>query len=261
VDSAPTGETLTFLTLPQVTEWWLTKAFPFQKLAMQSVGLAVRKTTGIPLDKGYKELRALFEKLKFIHNVLTNSNISSIRLVMNPEKMVIQEARRAYTYLQLYGYGIDSVMVNRILPDDAAKESVWQKYIESQSKYMEEIKTSFSPLPILKVPHLKQEVFGIELLREIGAMLYIDKDPADIFYKEQTYHVTAEEDCYYLHIRLPFVEDEKFSLKQYGDQIVIQIQNQRRNYLLPKFLTYYRLTETQLKNGWLRIKFEGMEGD
>lgn len=259
VDSAPTGETLTFLTLPHVTEWWLTKAFPFQKLAMQSVGMAVRKTTGIPLDKGYKELRALFEKLKFIHNVLTDSNISSIRLVMNPEKMVIREARRAYTYLQLYGYGIDAVLVNRILPDEAGRESIWQKYIESQSKYMEEIKTSFSPLPILKVPHLKQEVFGIELLRDIGSVLYKDKDPAAVFYKEQAYHVTAEENCYFLHIRLPFVEDEKFYLKQYGDQIVIQIKNQRRNYLLPKFLTYYKLTETRLKNGWLRIKFEAVE--
>ncbi len=260
VDSAPTGETLTFLTLPQATEWWLTKAIPFQKLAMQSVGMAVRKTTGIPLDKGYKELRSLFEKLKLIHSVLTNPEISSIRLVMNPEKMVIQEARRAYTYLQLYGYGIDAVLVNRILPE-SEQDSVWQKYVESQSKYMKEIELSFSPLPIFKVPHMRQEVFGMPLLKEIGSNLYKGRDPRDVFYKEQTYHVTAEEGCYYLHIKLPFVDDEKFSLKQAGDQLIIQIQNQRRNYLLPKFLTYYELTEFHLKDGWLRIQFESIEGD
>jgi len=115
VDSAPTGETLTLLTLPQATQWWMSRAFPFQKTAIKTAGFALRKTTGIPLDKGYDELNRLFEKLKSIQDVLGNSDISSVRLVMNPEKMVIEEAKRAYTYLQLYGYGVDAVVVNRVL--------------------------------------------------------------------------------------------------------------------------------------------------
>lgn len=259
VDSAPTGETLTFLTLPQATEWWLTKAFPFQKLAFQTVGYAVRKTTGIPLDKGYMELRTLFEKLRAIHAALSNPDISSVRLVMNPEKMVVQEARRAYTYLQLYGYGVDSVIVNRILPPEAASDPGWQKYLEAQAGYLEEIESSFTPLPILRVPHMRREVFGLPLLSEIGRGLYEDRDPASIFYKEPTYRVTAEGGIYFLDIRLPFVKEKNFTVNQFGDQLVIQIQNQRRNYLLPTFLTYYRLAASTLKNGWLRVRFEPAE--
>jgi arsenite-transporting ATPase len=256
VDSAPTGETLTFLTLPQATEWWLTKAFPFQKLAFQTVGFAVRKTTGVPLDKGYMELRTLFEKLQKIQSVLSNPDISSVRLVMNPEKMVVQEARRAYTYLQLYGYGVDSVIVNRILPTEAGKDPGWKKYLESQAHYLKEIEASFSPLPIYRVPHMRQEVFGLPLLNQIGSGIYGKRDPAEIFYHEPTYKVTTDKGIYFLDIRLPFLGEKDFTINQFGDQLVIQVQNQRRNYLLPNFLMYYTLTDSAMKDGWLHIRFE-----
>ena len=263
IDSAPTGETLTFLTLPQATEWWLTKAFPFQKLAMQTVGKAVRKTTGIPLDKGYLELKNLFEKLQAIHKVLSDPEISSIRLVMNPERMVIQEARRAYTYLQLYGYGVDAVIVNRVLPDSAGDDTGWAHYLEAQRGYLTEIDSSFSPLPILHVPHLRREVFGLALLEEIATGLYAERDPAGFFYREPTYRVTMEDDRYLLEIRLPFLEADAVQARQYGDQLVFQVANQRRNYLLPKFLAYYRVAETRFEAGWLRVSFArepGREG-
>ncbi len=261
IDSAPTGETLTFLTLPQVTEWWLTKAFPFQKLAFQSIGFAVRKTTGIPLDKGYLELRALFEKLQTIHAILSDPSISSVRLVMNPEKMVIREARRAYTYLQLYGYGVDSVIINRILPEEAGNESGWEKYLQDQQKYLKEIEASFSPLPLLRVPHLQREVFGISLLEQIGKGLYGEKDPTEIFYHEPTYRVVADGEDFVLEIRLPFLEEEHFTVEQFGDQLVIQIKNQRRNYLLPQFLTYYQKADSRLEEGWLKIRFRAKEDE
>jgi len=252
VDSAPTGETLTFLTLPQITEWWLTKAFPFQKLAVQTVGFAVRKTTGVPLDKGYMELKRLFEKLDVIQKVLSDPAITSVRLVMNPEKMVIEEARRAYTYLQLYGYGVDSVIVNRILPENSG----WQKYIEAQKKYLYEIDTSFSPLPILKIMHLQEEVFGIDLLKSVAQDLYGEMDPTKIFYTEKTYKVTPQKKDYLLEIRLPFLEEKDFNVNRFGDQLVIQVKNQRRNYLLPQFLSYYKISDSVFENGWLRVNFK-----
>ncbi len=256
VDSAPTGETLTFLTLPQVTEWWITKAFPFQKLAIKGLGFAVRTATGIPLDKGYNELKQLFENLKEVHEILSDPEISSVRLVMNPEKMVVKEARRAYTYLQLYGYGVDSVIVNRILPEPKRKDSEWKKYLASQSEHLTEIENSFSPLPILRVPHMREEVFGIPLLRKIGQGLYGDKDPTGVFYQEPTYKVSSDDGVYFLDIKLPFTEEKEFTARRFGDQLVIQIANQRRNYLLPQFLGYYTLTETTFEDGWLRVRFE-----
>jgi len=257
VDSAPTGETLTLLTLPQVTQWWLAKAFPFQKFAFKSVGFGIRKTTGIPLDKGYEELEVIFEKLERIQEVLATPETTSIRLVMNPEKMVIEEARRAYTYLQLYGYAVDSVIVNRVLPEDQVPDnSFFDEYVASQREYLAEIERSFSPLPILEVPHLGTEVFGPERLERIAEALYGDTDPTQILHDEPTFRVREEENAYVLDIRLPFVEDEEINIRHRGDQLVVQIANQRRNYILPNFLSYFTLTEHVLADGWLHVRFE-----
>lgn len=256
VDSAPTGETLTLLTLPQVTQWWLAKAFPFQKLAVKSLGFGVRKTTGIPLDKGYEELEVIFEKLERIRDVLATPETTSIRLVMNPEKMVIEEARRAYTYLQLYGYAVDSVIVNRVLPEDQVPEnSFFEGYVRSQREYLKEIENSFGPLPILQVPHLGEEVFGAERLSRVADAMYADDDPTAVLYDEPTFKVEEEGENYILQLRLPFIEDEDVSVRQAGDQLVVQIANQRRNYLLPNFLSYYTLSEHALRDGWLRVVF------
>ncbi len=260
VDSAPTGETLTLLTLPQVTQWWLAKAFPFQKFAFKSFGFGVRKTTGIPLDKGYEELEVIFEKLERIQKVLATSSTTSIRLVMNPEKMVIEEARRAYTYLQLYGYAVDSVIVNRVLPEDQVPEnSFFEGYVTSQRKYLEQIRQSFSPLPILQVPHLGEEVFGAERLERIAASMYEDRDPTSVLYDEPTFQVREDEDGYVMEIRLPFVEDESVDVRHRGDQLVVQVANQRRNYILPNFLSYFAVTKHALEDGWLHVHFESEE--
>ncbi len=254
VDSAPTGETLTLLTLPQVTQWWLAHAFPFQQAAVKTIGYAVRKTTGIPLDKGYEELNELFGKLEVIQKVLSDPSVSSVRLVANPEKMVIEETRRAHTYLQLYGYGIDAVIVNRVLPAEGTGRAL-KKYVEAQTRYLAEIEATFAPLPILKVPHMGEEVFGTDLLRRTGEALYAGHDPTDVLYAEPTYRVTAEGEAYLLEIRLPLVGEHDVTARRFGDQLVIQVQNQRRNYLLPRFLSYYTLTESRIADGWLRVRF------
>lgn len=254
VDSAPTGETLTLLTLPQVTEWWVGKAFPFQKTAIKTAGFALRKTTGIPLDKGYEELQKLFDKLKAIQDVLSNADVSSVRLVANPEKMVIEEARRAYTYLQLYGYGVDAVVVNRVLPREGVGEAL-AAYVEAQARHLTEIDESFAPLPILHVPHSGREVFGLDLLREVGERIYGDRDPTGLFHSGQTYRVQPEGDEYVVDIRLPFATEADVEARHAGDRLVVQVHNQRRSWLLPKFLAYYTLKETRAGNGWLRARF------
>jgi arsenite-transporting ATPase len=256
VDSAPTGETLTLLTLPQVTQWWLAKAFPFQKFAFKSVGFGVRKATGIPLDKGYEELEVIFEKLERIQKVLATPETTSIRLVMNPEKMVIEEARRAYTYLQLYGYGVDSVVVNRVLPEDQVPEnSFFEGYVASQREYLQEIENSFAPLPILQVPHLGTEVFGAERLDRIADAMYDGDDPTSVLHDEPTFKVEEDGEAYVMAVRLPFVTDEAVEVRHRGDQLVVQVANQRRNYLLPQFLSYFVLDDHRVVDDWLRIRF------
>ena len=254
LDAAPTGETLTLLTLPQVTQWWLQKAFPLQKTAIKTVGFAVRKTTGIPLDRGYEELDALFGKLGEVQAVLQDPSVTSARLVMNPERMVIQEAKRAYTYLQLYGYGVDAAVVNRVVPDDEG--GVMEKYVEAQAGYLAEIEETFAPLPVLRVPHLGQEVFGLELLEQIGAGLYDTRDPAAVYHAEPSYKVENEGDAYTVSLKVPYADDAEVEAEQFGDDLVVQVRNQRRNVTLPAFLAYYRLAHAGVEGGWLRARFE-----
>ena len=254
LDAAPTGETLTLLTLPQVTQWWLQKAFPLQKTAIKTVGFAVRKTTGIPLDRGYAELDALFGKLGEVQAVLQDPEVTSARLVMNPERMVIQEAKRAYTYLQLYGYGVDAAVVNRVVPDDEG--GVMEKYVAAQAGYLAEIEETFAPLPVLRVPHLGQEVFGLELLEQIGAGLYDARDPAAVYHSEPSYKVENEGDAYTVSLKVPYADDAEVEAEQFGDDLVVQVRNQRRNVTLPAFLAYYRLTSAGVDGGWLRARFE-----
>jgi arsenite-transporting ATPase len=257
VDSAPTGETLTFLTLPQATEWWLTRAFPFQKAAMHAVGLAVRKTTGIPLDRGYDELRHLFGRLRVIHEVMADPSVTSVRLVLNPERMVIREARRAYTYLQLYGYGVDAVIANRVMPDST--DPGWKAYLAAQATYMEEIEGSFAPLPILYVPHQRQEVFGLPALRAIAAALYADRLPEAVFHDEPAFRVDHDRDRYVVSIRVPLADPKDVSVSCRSDRLVLQVAGQRRHFLLPRFLGYYRFEDWKMDGDWIRATFMAPE--
>jgi len=254
VDSAPTGETLTLLSLPQITQWWLMQAFPFQRFAVRTVGRAARMVTGVPFDKGYEELEAIFDKLKRIQDVLSDASTSSIRLVTNPERMVIQESRRAFTYLQLYGFTVDAVIVNRIIEEEHAGE-LFKNYVKSQKTYLQEIEDSFSPLPIFRVAHMGKEVFGLDLLNSIGEKTYGKRDPAEVLYKESIYEIDEKDDQYIIKLHLPFIEGEPYTVQQFGDELVLQVKNQRRNFFLPNFLNYYKMTEQNLKDNWLTVTF------
>lgn len=253
IDSAPTGETLTLLSLPQVMQSWMTKAFPGQKFAIKTLGSVVRKTTGVPLDKGYEEIQKLFDKLEVIQKVFLNPDVCSIRIVANPERMVIQEAKRAYTYLQLYGYNVDAVIVNRVLPEELKDNAVFSQYVESQAKYLVEIEESFAPLPIFKVGHLGKEVFGLDLLDEIGDKIYGDEDPAAIFYNEKPFTIEDTKDFFKIKIKVPFIGEDDFSMDKYGDEIILNIGNRRKSIILPRFTNFLKLYSHSYTAPWLTI--------
>lgn len=254
IDSAPTGETLTLLSLPQVTKSWLTKAFPGQRFAVKTLGKVVRKTTGIPVDRGYDEMQQLFDKLETIQKVFLDPAICSIRIVANPERMVVQESKRAYSYLQLYGYNVDAVIVNRILPNVESK--FFAQYISKQEEYLAEIEESFYPLPIFKVPHQGKEVFGVDLLKEIGSTIYKDLSPLDVFYLEKPLEVIDIDNGYQVKLKIPFIEENDFDLKKFGDELIINLQNRRKNVFLPKFANYMKMVNYSYDNPWLTIDLQ-----
>lgn len=255
IDSAPTGETLTLLTLPQVMQSWLTKAFPGQRLIIKAVGKILKGTKGIPLEEGYEELQNLFNKLDEVQKIMLNPQICSIRIVANPERMVIQEAKRAFTYLNLYGYNVDAVIVNRILPEMAGGAgSVFEQYIKSQALYLQDIEESFQPLPIFKVQHQGQEVFGLELLDKIGDSIYGKRDAAEIYHKESPFTVTEYDTYFKVSMFLPFIGDNNFKLKKYGDELVLDLGGRRKSILLPRFANYLTLEGHAFDQSWLHIR-------
>ncbi len=257
VDSAPTGETLKHLTLPQVSQWWVTRGseVTLGSFARKSLGSLVQITTGIPMQKGIDELQTFYAKLQSAQKIMSNPDICTIRLVMNPERMVIQEALRAYTYLQLYGYPVDAAIVNRILPADSS-QAVFGEYLQAQTRYLSEIDQTFAPLPIFRIPHSGREVFGLERLRNVATELYGDHDPRQIFLNEKPYKFVEQQHGYLLMIRLPSLEEGDISIKQHDDELVIQAKNRRHNLFLPKFMAYYKVTNYQMVKGQLLVRFE-----
>lgn len=256
VDSAPTGETLKHLTLPQVSQWWVTRGgVPVRKWARKSLGSMVQMATGVPINKGLEELQNFYAKLQSAQKIMSDNDICTIRLVLNPERMVIQEALRAYTYLHLYGYPVDAAIVNRIFPPESA-EGVFGEYIEAQQHHLQEIQDKFEPLPIFRVPHSGKEVFGLDRLRDIAAALYEDQDPRQIFYQERPYQFVEQQHGYLLMVRLPSLEDADVTVNQREDELIIQAKNRRHNLFLPKFLTYYKVTNSQMMDGRLLVRFE-----
>jgi arsenite-transporting ATPase len=257
IDSAPTGETLTLLTLPQVMQSWLTKAFPGQKLMIKTVGKILNKTKGIPLDKGYDELQNLFGKLELVQKIMLNPEVCSIRIVVNPEHMVIREAKRAYTYLNLYGYNVDAVIINRILPELAGGVgSVFEQYVKSQGKYLADIEESFQPLPIFKVEHQGKEVFGLELLDKIGIAIYGDKSPDDIYHNESPFQVKEYDDYYKISMYLPFIGASEFGLEKFGDELMIAVNGRKKSVLLPRFANFLKLEGHAFEDSWLHVRLK-----
>ena len=257
VDSAPTGETLRLLSLPDVARWWIVKVFPIERKLLKVIRPAVKVVSDMPLpeEETYSAIEDLFEKLNSIHKTFSNPEITSIRLVLNLEKMVIKETQRAYTYLNLYGYNVDTVIVNRAMPKEL-DHPYFREWKVFQENYRKEVRELFSAIPIHEAPLFAKEILGIDALLNFGDMLFSNKDPVDIFYKGKPYEVVKEKGVYNLLLKLPFVGKEEVKLHQVGEELTVQIENQRRNIFLPSFLAKLNVEKANLEGGILKISFE-----
>jgi len=260
VDSAPTGETLRLLSLPDVARWWIVKIFPIERRVVKVIRPAMKVVTDMPLpeEQTYDSIEDLFQKLDSIHKVFSDPEISSIRLVMNLEKMVIKETQRAYTYLHLYGYPVDSVIVNRTMPKEL-EHPYFAEWKKSQQVYRDEMEELFNPLPTFEAPLFSREVLGPKSLEEFAETLFEGRDPTQIFYKGKPYEIVKEAGSYQLLLKLPFVSKEEIKLTQVGDELAIQVENQRRNLFLPGFLAKLSVHKAHMQDGVLRITFNKKE--
>jgi arsenite-transporting ATPase len=261
IDCAPTGETLRLLSFPDSARWWIDKLLPLQRRLSQVLRPVMRPLTGMPVpdQEVFKAVEDLLQQLGKLHAVMSNRELSSVRLVVNPEKMVIRETQRTFTYLNLYGYVTDAVACNRVLPASVG-DGYFARWKEAQEGYLQLIHEAFAPLPILSVPLLKDEITGLKALQEMARHLYGSDDPTRIYYPSVAHEVRAEDGGFVLSMGAPFATKADVSLAQRGDELSVQVGTHRRNVLLPRVLSGLHATGARVDGGRLNIYFPREKG-
>lgn len=258
VDCAPTGETLRLLSYPNLLRWWLEKVFPYERRLLKVVRPVAKVVAGgleLPGDNVLDILASLVRQLEKLQKIIIDPAMTSVRVVVNPEKMVIAEARRAFTYLNLYGFNTDAIIVNRVLPAEAGT-GYWSTWRDIHIKYEEEIRNSFSPLPILRIPMMESEVYGLPMLKRIGEAAFANTDAAAVLYRGKVQEIRKEEDGYVLELVLPFVQKDQLQLSQKGDELTVQAGPYKRKVLLPRTLLGREITGARFTEQKLTIRFE-----
>jgi len=256
VDCAPTGETLKLLSFPDIAGWWVEKMLPIHRRLVGVLRPVVRPFTDLPLpsDEVYAAGEDLFRRLEELHALLASPDVSSVRLVLNAEKMVIKEAQRTFTYLNLYGYATDAVICNRLIPAEV-EDRYFHTWKVTQEQYIHFIQECFSPLPIFSVPLMEQEVVGLKMLEQVAVALYEDRDPTQFFVRGPVQEVVNEDGRYVLTIALPFVTKEELSVARTGDELLVHAGNFKRNIVLPHLLRGLSAEGAKFEGDKLRITF------
>src|SRR3954453_6185055 len=204
VDCAPTGETLRLLSFPDVCTWWLEKVFPWERRLMAAARPFARGLLDIPLptEAVMDDVQRLARNLVEMNTILRDRSTTTIRLVMNPDRMVVREAMRTFTYLNLYGYLTDAVVVNRVFPDEAA-DGYFGAWAETHKRPMELARSAFAPVPILTAPSFEQEVIGPQMLDRLGATIFGELDASAVLFDELTQELTTDNGRAELRLALP----------------------------------------------------------
>ena len=261
VDCAPTGETLRLLSFPDVARWWLDKVFPFERQIMAAARPIVRSVLDVPMPGAavIEDVRGLVGNLIAMNEILRDRERATIRLVMNPDKMVIGEAMRTFTYLNLYGYLTDAVVVNRVFPD-AVEGTYFGAWRERQREHLERVHSAFAPVPVLLAPYFEAEVAGPVMLDRLADELYSEEHaPAAVLHESLSTELTVNERRAQVRLQMPFADRGDVSLKKIGPELVVRVDGQKRTIMLPPALAAWRPTEARLADGALVVTLDEAE--
>jgi arsenite-transporting ATPase len=258
VDCAPTGATLRLLSFPDVLRWFMRRLFHVERAAVRVARPVLKHVIDVPLptDDVYQSLLDLYHRVDGIKELLTDASNCSVRLVCNPEKMAIEETKRAFTHLCLYGLPVDAVIVNRALPPKVS-DPFFAEWKTTQARYLEDIDAAFAPLPILSVPLFAGEIVGFAALRQMADTIYEGSDPAAVLCREPPVSIEEQEDgeTFLLKVRLPFAAKQNIQLLQRGAELTITANGRRRNLLLPHALARLSAKGGRFESGWLQVTF------
>lgn len=258
VDAAPTAETLRLLSLPDVTRWWFERILTLTRgvgRVIRPISKLMRRGDVMPDEAAFGQVEQLFDTLDSVRKLLTDPEMSSIRLVVNPEKMVIKETQRTYTYLNLYGYATDAILCNRIIPPEVT-DPYFDVAKTKQQENLSFIGEAFGELPLFKAPMFGQEVGGLETLRKLATVLYGDKNPADKMFDGRTHTIESKGDGnFVLSVPLPFANKDDMDLYRSRDELTLRVGPYRRNIVLPYALWDLEIGDAKFEQSTLRIQF------
>ena len=256
LDCAPTAESMRFVSMPTTLDWYMKHIFPFQRTVLKAVRPLANRVSPVelPTDSYFANIQDLFGKLDGIAELLENPRTTSVRLVTNPEKMVLRETQRAFVYFSLHGLTVDGIIVNRVLPETIT-DAFFAEWRESQQRVLAEIDAYFSPVPVRHVPLFTHEVLGAERLQELARALYADnEDPAAVSRTEAPYSFTKRDGHYEVRLQLPFAMKGEVGLFKKGDELIVQIGTLRRHIGLPTSMAALSPAHAKLENRVLTVE-------
>jgi arsenite-transporting ATPase len=227
-----------------------------ERRVVKTIRPLLSRLTTMPIadDRIFAAVERLHRNLDGVRQLLTNDRMSSVRLVMNPEKMVIAEARRTYTYLSLFGYRVDAVVVNRIIPDEV-NDPYFGKWKDIQAEHLQTVQESFQPVPIITARLFDREMVGLDLLAEMGAELYGDLDGTELLHRDEPIRVRKRGEAYVLSMRLPFVERTELDVFRKADELFVRLGSYKRNLILPQALQRLEIKEALFVEDRLEVRF------
>lgn len=256
VDCAPTAETLRLLSLPEVLSWYFEKVLPTERRIMKAARPLLTRLTDLPIpeDEVFSAAQSVFEGIEEVKELMSEPEITSARLVVNPEKMVIDEARRTYSYLSLFGYGVDGVVINRVLPDMVA-DPYFERWRAIQKGHLDEIDDAFADVPRLRLRLFDDEMIGVDRLRLMASELYGDDDPVFGFKAVSPFRITERNGAVTMELDLPLVERTDLDVFRHGRELYVRLGPYRRSFILPDALHRREVIRARLEGGGLHVTF------
>ncbi len=256
VDCAPTAETLRLLSLPEVLSWYFDKVLPTERRLMKAARPILSRITDLPIpqDEVFTSAQSVFESIEGVKELMSDPAITSARLVVNPEKMVIDEARRTYSYLGLFGYGVDGVVVNRVLPQQVA-DPYFERWRAIQKGHLDTVDEAFAEVPRLHLRLFDDEMVGVDRLRFMAAELYGDQDPILDFTATHPFRILDSDGSISMEVDIPFIDKSDLDVYRSGHELYIQVGPYRRSFVLPDALHRREVTRARLEAGTLTVSF------
>ncbi|HEY4606846.1 MAG TPA: ArsA family ATPase [Acidimicrobiia bacterium] len=256
VDCAPTAETLRLLSLPEVLSWYFEKVLPTERRLMRAARPILSRFTDLPIpqDEVFTAAQSVFESIESVKELMSDPEVTSARLVINLEKMVIDEARRTYSYLGLFGYGVDGVVVNRVLPQEVA-DPYFERWRAIQKGHLDTVDDAFAEVPRLHLRLFDDEMVGVDRLRFMSNELYGDRDPIHDFTATHPFRIVDANGGISMEMDIPFIDKSEFSVYRSGHELYVQVGPYRRSFILPDALHRREVGRARLEDGTLSVSF------